>query len=366
MKSHPIVVLCLAMSLSFSLLEAQTPRDFFTDDDFERIEKIDSHVHINTWNTSFLDEAKEINFRFLNIAVNSADPATVHLRHETGYHLHTQRPEQLEVIASFPLEGWNSPDWTEKTIRYIDEARGRGARGIKIWKNIGMEFRDDSGQLVMVDAPQLRPVIDHIENRGLLLIGHLGEPKNCWLPLEQMTVNNDRSYFERHPEYHMFLHPEMPSYEDQITARDRMLAQHPKLKFIGAHFGSLEWSVNALRAFLDRFPLAWVDTAARMGQLQYQSNENREQVRSFMIKYQDRIVYGTDLGLATPTSPQGRFRAAVSRWKRDWSYLCTEKTIKVPELDSPVKGLNLPAEVVQKIYSRNIKRLLPDAWSSTE
>ena len=69
----------------------------------------------------------------------------------------------------------------------------------------------------------------------------------------------------------MYLHPEMPSYEEQLAARDRMLGKHPNLPFLGAHFGSLEWSVDALARFLEELPSAVVDTAARMGQLEYQS-----------------------------------------------------------------------------------------------
>ena len=58
---------------------------------------------------------------------------------------------------------------------------------------------------------------------------------------------------------------------------------------------SLEWSVDRLAVFLDRFPNANVDIAARMTQIQYQSNQDREKVRDFFIKYQDRLMYGTDI-----------------------------------------------------------------------
>src|SRR5208283_678817 len=110
-----------------------------------------------------------------------------------------------------------------------------------------------------------------------------------------MSVNNDKEYFRGHPQYHMFLHPELPSYEQQMAARDRMLAKNRGLKFMGAHLASLEWSVERLAEFLDRNPDAVVDLAARMGQVQYQSNRDRAKVRRFFIRYQNRLLYGTDV-----------------------------------------------------------------------
>ncbi len=111
-----------------------------------------------------------------------------------------------------------------------------------------------------------------------------------------MTVSSDSSYFAEHPEYHMFLHPEYPSYEAQIKARDHLLEKHPDLKFIGCHLGSLEWNVDSLAKRLDRFPNMVVDMSARICHLQFQSASNRNRVRNFCIKYQDRLLYGTDTG----------------------------------------------------------------------
>src|SRR5262249_30595921 len=146
----------------------------------------------------------------------------------------------------------------------LTTAFDNGAVAVKVWKNIGMDLRDANQRLVMIDDAKFDPVFAFIAGRGKPLIGHQGEPRNCWLPLEQMTVNNDREYFREHPQYHMFLHPEMPSYEQQIQARDRMLARHPAMKFVGAHLASLEWSVDELARFLDSHPDATVDLAARM------------------------------------------------------------------------------------------------------
>jgi len=225
-----------------------------------------------------------------------------------------------------------------------------------------MVHRDGEGKLVMIDDPRFDPIFRKLIEKGIVVIGHLGEPKNCWLPLEEMTVKNDRNYFAKNPQYHMHKHPEMPSYEDQIAARDRMLAKHPGLKFVGAHFASLEWSVDELGKFLDRFPNAMADSAARMGQLQYQSNRDREKVRDFLIKYQDRIVYGTDRSTLLDAPSGQSYEGTRKVWLSHWRYFNTDESQTVPELDEPVRGLALPKDVVEKIYRANAMTLFPKSW----
>ena len=160
----------------------------------------------------------------------------------------------------------------------------------------------------------------------------------------------------------MYLHPELPSYEAQMAARDRMLARHPQLHFMGAHLASLEWSFAELAKFLDRYPLAEVDLAARMGQVQYQSNRDRAAVRAFFVKYQDRLLYGTDLTQDAAADTSVLRKEAHDRWLSDWRFFNTEETQSVAELDAPVQGLGLPRSVIDKLYYRNAERLFGKAW----
>ena len=77
-----------------------------------------------------------------------------------------------------------------------------------------MSLKDKNGKLVMIDDARFDPIIDFIVKNNIPLVGHLGEPKNYWLPLDKMTTKGDRSYFKENPKYHMYLHPEFPSNED--------------------------------------------------------------------------------------------------------------------------------------------------------
>ncbi len=333
--------------------------------DFPRVEKIDIHFHLHNDDAAFMEMAARDGFSILNIATQSAPPEVMREKHRTVFAQYASHPSRVAPVSSFPMDGWDDPDWQDKTIAFLDSTIQKGAVGVKVWKNIGMVFRNQAGHLVMIDDAQLDPIFDHLEQRDIVLMGHLGEPKNCWLPLTEMTVNNDRSYFQRNPQYHMYQHPEMPSYEEQIAARDRMLTKHANLPFLAAHLASLEWSVDELAAFLDRFPNAVAGTAARLGQLQYQSQRNRQQVVAFLTKYQDRILYGSDSGVGPSHDVADRYQSIRERWLRDWRYFTTDEMIKVPELDEPVQGLALPKTVVTKIYAANARRLFPNSWKQS-
>ena len=78
-----------------------------------------------------------------------------------------------------------------------------GAVAVKFWKDIGMQQRDPDGRAVMIDDARFDPLFDWLEQRGVPVLGHQGEPRNAWLPLDEMTIRGDREYFAEHPQYHM-------------------------------------------------------------------------------------------------------------------------------------------------------------------
>jgi predicted TIM-barrel fold metal-dependent hydrolase len=167
-----------------------------------------------------------------------------------------------------------------------------------------------------------------------------------------------KGYFKEHPEYHMYLHPEYPSYEKQIAARDNLLVKHPKLRFIGAHLGSLEWSLDELAKRLDKFPNMAVDLA-RMSDLWLHAKNNWQKTRDFFIKYQDRLLYATDVQVNETTN-----LAAVHESRlRYWRFFATDKTM-TDDVVGSFKGLHLPASVVDKIYYENARRWLPGVGGS--
>ncbi len=329
--------------------------DYYSMEDFFKVEKIDAHFHIYTNDNSSLEQARKDNFKLYAINTYSDGCEQVVQAQNWLSELKKASPEEVGFSTTFCLEGWDNPAWVENTLSWIDNCVEGGANAVKVWKNIGMEWRDKDSLLIMIDNPKFDPVFKHLAKNGIVLIGHLGEPKNCWLPNEKMTTNTDKRYFSRHPEYHMYKHPEFPSYEEQIAARDKMLDKNPDLVFVGCHLASLEWSVDTLAEFLDRFPNAAVDMAARMGELFNQTKNDREKVRNFFMKYQDRLLYGTDV------TDRGQDKEQLQKtlheaWMQGWEYFVTDHAMTSKMIDGEFRGLKLPKEVVDKIFAGNAKK----------
>lgn len=333
----------------------QTPEEYYSVEDFKSVEKFDSHIHLNTEQTAFIEQAADDNLRFLVIVddrpfgITMEDQQAIIRKQLKAY------PERIAYATTFSVKEFNTEGWQQKTISYLDESFAHGAIAVKVWKNIGMDLRDEAGKFVMIDHPKFDPILDHLARKGITLIGHLGEPRECWLPLEEMKLH--RGYYSAHPEYHMYLHPEYPSYEDQINARDHMLGQHPDLKFIGAHLGSLEWNLDELAQRLDKFPNMAVDLA-RMTDVYYHAMVDRQKTRDFFIKYQDRLLYATDVQVRETDNPGEMNEQTHESRLQYWKFYTTDETFIHPAIDGAYKGLKLPAEVVDKIYRRNAEKWL--------
>jgi hypothetical protein len=343
--------ICVILLICFIFTACKS--EYYAENDFNRIKKIDAHFHFNTTRDAAVKQAETDNFKLLTINVNTGDCNDVKTQFSQAVFQKENHPDRVAFVATFCMDGFGSPDWLSITEKWLDSCFAKGAVAVKVWKNIGMSYRDDSGKLVMIDDPRFDPLFDWIAVKKIPVVGHLGEPKNCWLPLSEMTTKNDGSYYAQHPQYHMFLHPELPSYEDQMAARDRMLSKHPDLRFIGAHLASLEWSVDRIAAYLDKFPNAAVDMTERMGQLYYQTLSDREKVRNFFLTYQNRILYGTDMGDDGKSDPVALVKKMHQTRLNDWKYLTTDEKMTSSLIKGEFQGIKLPRTVIDKIYREN-------------
>ena len=128
-----------------------------------------------------------------------------------------------------------------------------------------------------------------------------------------------------------------------------MLRKHPNLRYVGCHFASLEWSPAELAKFLDEFPNTAVDMAARIDDWQ---NVDQVELRKFILKYQDRILYATDKGVQE-NNLDGFNEQLLNTWKIDWKYFATDEIVPIGKSDQQIKGLNLPHAVLEKLYYKN-------------
>jgi len=329
--------------------------------------KIDAHAHLAEMSPAgrdaFIRFLEKTNFRWLNICVGGMDAPRLRKQIERAAELHRAFPQRVAWATSFDLTTWADAEWAKTAIGTVSKGFEDGAVACKVWKDIGMVLRDPGGRYVMIDDPRIGPVLESIAAKGRTLVAHIGEPRNCWLPLEAMTTESDRRYFARNPQYHGFLHPEVPGYEKQIAARDAMLERHPKLKVVGCHLGSLEYDVDELSKRLDRYPNLAVDLAARLVHLQIQP---REKVRDFVLRYQDRILYGTDMhfggeGEQGPDDVQKALAGLAETYRQEAAWLATDQPVEVPRARAGFtsKGLALPTSVLRKVYFENARRWYP-------
>lgn len=352
-------------------LEGLPASPFRTDDwdlelelDFNTFPKIDAHIHLFTEDDSYIDVCMKYNLKLFTIATNSADLPPIKAQVTNANMLNTKHPETVNYATCFGMNDFAEPSWTNKTIAKLKQDFEDGALAVKVWKDIGMTHRNADSSFIFMDDVRFDSIWNYIESQNKTLVNHVGEPKNCWLPLSEMTVLNDRWYYTDFPEFHMYLHPEYPTHEALMESRNHVLDKHPDLNYVGCHLGSLEYSVEKQAAFLDKYPNASFDMAARIVHFQVQ---DREKVRDFIIKYQDRLLYGTDIVLYDGKGKETTFlmfRDKIkSVYRNDWDYFTTDNNFTQTYGTAEYQGLDLPNTVLEKIYYRNALRMYPGLFS---
>jgi predicted TIM-barrel fold metal-dependent hydrolase len=350
MRTH-FTLLCLALVFNgkacSSLLAEAAPVPSFT--------RIDAHTHVFTVSPELMALLERNRIRILNICVVD--------KHDKGYEeVLPQHASALEVVrtskgraawcATFDPQDWDAASFATSAIQQLDKAFSDGALAVKIYKNIGMELRTKEGKYIMPDDPAFHPILEAIAARNKTVFAHLAEPSSSWRPLDPASPSY--GYLKSHPDWHMFMHPERPKKEAIMAARDHLLELHPKLRVVGCHLGSIEEDVDELGLCLDKHPNFAVDTAARIHYLMLQP---REKVREFLIKYQDRVLYGSDLGMM----PWHKLEDTLKKWndlyERDWKFLATDEEVEYR--GAKARGLALPEAVLRKLFHDNAVHWVP-------
>ncbi len=305
---------------------------------------IDAHAHVSNDSPECLAILEALDLKVLNVCVAEV-PAKWRGQADRFKRLAREHPGRFAWCTSFDPPRGDDPKYAEKAIRALDEDFAAGAVACKIWRNFGLEIKDSAGKHVMVDSPLLEPILSHLERTGRTVLMHIGEPRTGWLPLEGNPI---RDFYVKNPELFYHARP-VPSYDALMAARDRVLERHPKLKVVGAHLGSMEHDVAELARRFDRYPNFAVDTSAR---LDYLCRQDREKVRKFVLDYQDRILFGSDAS-GGEWAPEKLKQVC----QRAWDYFASSGTVSVH--GEKHQALNLPADVLEKLFSTNAQRWYP-------
>jgi predicted TIM-barrel fold metal-dependent hydrolase len=323
--------------------------------DFTSLEPIDAHTHIFRSSAAFIEMLERLHMHVLDILyVDDTDSYLTSLskQRDAASKFVESNADRAKLCTTFDPFRFKDADFSKEAVTALNSDFAQGAVAAKIWKNVGMEIVDPAGKYVMPDDPRFEDIYRDIAAHRKTLIIHAGDPDEAWgIPSPWGFISK---YYDANPQWNMSRKPGAPQRKAILEATDRVLARHPDLRVVAAHFGSQEDHLDELGPRLDRYPNLAVDTAARVRRLVFQP---RDQVRAFFLKYQDRILYGTDLH-AFPTTTEG---PALSEWENqytlDWRYFATEDTFEYQ--GHKTQGLGLPREVLKKLYHDNGVRWIP-------
>lgn len=255
----------------------------------------------------------------------------------------TTAPGRFVVFTNVSFDGIDEPGWAEKTVAQLEIDVRNGAQGLKIYKNLGLTAVDGAGNRIPTDDPRIDPVWKKCAELGIPVLIHTGEPAPFWQPKDG---NNERllELIERPDRYR---DPEKyPPWAEVMAEQHAVFRAHPETTFINAHLGWMGNDLARLGRLLDELPNVYTEIGAVLAELGRQPRFARE----WLIEYQDRVLFGKDSWepeeyhvyfrvLETADDYFDYYRRRHAFWK--------------------MYGLDLPDEVLRKIYYQNALRLIP-------
>lgn len=264
---------------------------------------------------------------------------------ETLDALDNAHPGRFLTYAQINFDGLDNADWSQREAKRLEESFKMGAKGLKFHKSLGLGVRHKDGTLMKVDDPKLDPILAVCAKYHRPVMIHVADPAAFFTPLDRF---NERWHeLNAHPDW-LFYGQDYPSQKQLLDQLINLLARNPKTTFIGAHFGNNAENVAQVAEWLDKYPNFYIDIDARISELGRQPYT----ARKFLIKYQDRVMFGTD---TTPV--QTAYRNYYRFLETDDEYFDCAKGHHLQGFWM-VYGVFLPKDVLAKIYYQNAERLL--------
>lgn len=256
-------------------------------------------------------------------------------------------PQRYRVFGGVHWDAWPAQGnkFGEYAAARLRQQAAWGAQGLKIWKPFGLHVRDQTGQLVAVDDPRLDPLWAAAGELNLPVMVHVADPVAFFQPL---TATNERwEEMHNHPDW-QFPSPPFPPFRSLVDGFANIVRRHPRTTFIGAHVGCYAENLGWVSNLLEECPNFYIDISARIGELGRQPYTTR---RLFM-HYADRILFGIDAG---PNADV--YRLYYRFLETDDEYFNYSLNEPPPQGRWHIYGINLPDDVLEKIYAANAKRL---------
>src|SRR5690606_11007862 len=235
--------------------------------------------------------------------------------------------------------------WGERAARQLEEDIRAGAIGVgEIGKGFGMSIRKADGTRLAIDDPELDPVWETLARLGVPAFIHTADPPEFWEPFDY--TNERWLELALFPNRRAFGPDEVP-FEQLIEERNNLFRRHPETTFIAAHFGWHAHDLARAAKVLDEFPNVYLEVGAVL----YDFGRQPRAAREFFIKYQDRILFGKDS--FQPVEYPYYWRV----FETDDEYFDYYRDYHA---FWKLYGMDLPDEVLRKLYYGNALKLFAD------
>ena len=252
-------------------------------------------------------------------------------------------PNRFVVFANVDFAGIDDQEFGKKAAAQLGRDYQAGARGLKIFKNLGMDVRDKAGNRIRTDDPRLDPIWDKAGELGIPVLIHTGDPKQFWDPQDKY---NERWLELKEVPSRARAADKYPPWETIMAEQWAMIRRHPKTTFISAHLSWLGGDLGRLGRLLDSMPNMNVELGAVLAELGRQPRF----VREWFTRYQDRVLFGKDTW--TPSEYPYYFRTLETADEYFDYYRKRHAFWKL-------YGLDLPDPVLKKLYYKNALRIIP-------
>ncbi len=342
---------------------------------------IDAHTHVFP--------------RYAGLAVRAMDRCGVEravtLEWHDGYgeqlreHLQVFRryPGRFTVFGNVDFSRINEARFAATAAEEMERDVEAGMKGIKIYKALGLEYRHPNGEFWRANDERLDPIWAKAGELGIPVLIHTADPVYFWQPVNERNFWNGVLYGEY--AWWSYYRKGFPSREELLSERNEVIARHPRTTFICPHIGSNSEALDIAADDLDALANLCYDISARIP-IMGLAGRHRERSREFLLEYQDRILFGTDVifddtNVPTGVQAQSLYQpgeipldgvdaeekyvdTTTAFVKSHLDFLSTDATQHNPPFKRSTQGysivgLALPPEVVEKILFRNAERLIP-------
>lgn len=245
-------------------------------------------------------------------------------------------------------------DFARRIARQLEAAKEQGICGLKIFKRFGLNYKNPNGSLIKIDDSRWDPIWEKCGQLGLPIIMHTGDPAAFFEPIDKFNERYEE--LTRHPDW-SFHGDQFPSRAELLAARNRVIAKHPNTTFIGAHMAGNPEDLSQVSEWLDQYPNLVVETASRIAELGRQPYTARD----FLIKYQDRVLFGTD-----GPWPETRVNYYWRFFETKDEYFPYSEKSPPPQGLWQIYGVELPEPVLRKLYFENALRVIPSLRTKYE